>query len=377
MPEEIYKEEKIFTQHDVENKQLKEENEKLRKEENEKLRKEENEKLRKENEQLRKNNVVKDAEIKESIEKPKEIKSPEEDKNTTDSYPNWFDKNKFKNILAITDSNKFNYRQKIGEFRYTEIKDLVNNIRNNTISEIFAKKDLNTLNEIKNAEIIKYKKRTPGHKELLNLFNDLLDIILTDKTLESESQEDKNKNENEKVESRKEENENENKDENEDEDYDDDETMSQNKKNPEIIKEKNDILDEIIDKSKSFEEQIKLLEKRKDPKGFWPYDGFGDRELRSKYFKIKLADMLKIIDKKLFETIFDHTLEKLANELINTTNKEENQIIVNNINKNKDKLYEQDDFSDWVIQPNDQRINIIDVIDLILNFNESIQLDLV
>ena len=47
MPEEIYKEEKIFTQHDVENKQLKEENEKLRKEENEKLRNEENDKLRK------------------------------------------------------------------------------------------------------------------------------------------------------------------------------------------------------------------------------------------------------------------------------------------------------------------------------------------
>ena len=71
---------------------------------------------------------------------------------------------------------------------------MVNNIRNNTISEIDAKKDLNTLNEIKNAEIIKYKKRTPGHKELLNLFNDLLDIILTDKT-ESERQEDENKNE--------------------------------------------------------------------------------------------------------------------------------------------------------------------------------------
>ena len=47
MSEEIFKEEKIITQHDVENKQLKEENEKLRKEENEKLRKEENEKLRK------------------------------------------------------------------------------------------------------------------------------------------------------------------------------------------------------------------------------------------------------------------------------------------------------------------------------------------
>ena len=78
MSEELFKQENIFTQHDVQNKQLKEENEKLRKEENEKLRKEENEKLKKENEQLRieneqlrKNNV--DAKIKESIGKLIEI----------------------------------------------------------------------------------------------------------------------------------------------------------------------------------------------------------------------------------------------------------------------------------------------------------------
>ena len=103
------------------------------------------------------------------------------------------------------------------KFKYDNIKDLVNNIRNNTISEIDAKKDLNALNEIKNVEIIKYKKRTPGHKKLLNLFNDLSDIILTDKTLESESQE----NLNEKVESRKEENEKveSRTEENKDEDY--------------------------------------------------------------------------------------------------------------------------------------------------------------
>ena len=122
---------------------------------------------------------------------------------------------------------------------------MVNNIRNNTISEIDAKKDLNKLNEIKNVEIIKYKKRTPGHKKLLNLFNDLSDIILTDKTLESESQE----NENEKVGSREEDNENENgdyKNENEDEykienddeiikillnSYEHAETVDQNEKN--------------------------------------------------------------------------------------------------------------------------------------------------
>ena len=81
---------------------------------------------------------------------------------------------------------------------------MVNNIRNSTISEIDARKGLNTLNKIKKNAEIKYKRLTPKDKELPNLFNDLLDIILTDKT-ESEIQEDKNKNE--KVESRKEENE--------------------------------------------------------------------------------------------------------------------------------------------------------------------------
>ena len=61
---------------------------------------------------------------------------------------------------------------------------------------------------------------------------------------------------------------NENKNEN-----DDDETMSQN----EIIKELNDVLDKIIDKSESFEEPIKLLEKWEDLKGFWPYKDHGDK----------------------------------------------------------------------------------------------------
>ena len=31
--------------------------------------------------------------------------------------------------------------------------------------------------------MIKYKKRNPKQKQLLNLFNNLLDVILTDKTL--------------------------------------------------------------------------------------------------------------------------------------------------------------------------------------------------
>ena len=130
----------------------------------------------------------------------------------TDSYPNWFNKNKFKNFLAIIDSNKFNYKHKISEFKYFEIKDSVNNIKNNRISEIFPKKGLNALNELKNAEIIKYKKRTPGQKELLNSFNDFSDTILADKTLKSENKEHNNlmssKDENENVNENENENEN-------------------------------------------------------------------------------------------------------------------------------------------------------------------------
>ena len=93
------------------------------------------------------------------------------------------------------------------------------------------------------------------------------------------------------------------------------------------------------DKSKSFEEQIKSLKKLKLLKGYWPYNDYGDKELKSKYFKIELADMSNEIDEKLFEQLFGHTLIKLADKRINTTNTKENQIIVKNINKNKEKLY--------------------------------------
>ena len=65
---------------------------------------------------------------------------------------------------------------------------MVNDIKDNTISKIDAKKCLNTLNKIKNAEI-KYNRVIPGQKELLNFFKDLSDIILTDKTLMSSKNE--------------------------------------------------------------------------------------------------------------------------------------------------------------------------------------------
>ena len=77
------------------------------------------------------------------------------------------------------------------------------------------------------------------------------------------------------------------------------------------------------------------------------------------------------IDEKLFEQIFGHTLIKLADKLINKTNKKRNQIIVKNIKKNKDNIFEKYYFDDWVIESSDQRINLKEAIDLILDFNEN------
>ena len=45
----------------------------------------------------------------------------------------------FKYILAITESNKFSHKNKRDHFEYIDIKELVNNIRNDTINEISAK----------------------------------------------------------------------------------------------------------------------------------------------------------------------------------------------------------------------------------------------
>ena len=46
---------------------------------------------------------------------------------------------------------KFKYKSFLTkiEFKYIDIKDLINNIKNNTISETDAKKSLNALNKIK------------------------------------------------------------------------------------------------------------------------------------------------------------------------------------------------------------------------------------
>ena len=114
------------------------------------------------------------------------------------------------------------------------------------------------------------------------------------------------------------------------------EAMNQNEKNI-IINKLNDHSDKIIDKSKSFEDQIESLEKVENLEEYYFINDFDDKELKFKIFKLKLAHLSNEIDEDLFEQIFDHKFETLANKLINTTNKEENQIIVKNIDKNEKK----------------------------------------
>ena len=71
--------------------------------------------------------------------------SPKNNENTT----NWYDKNKFNEILTTIDSNNFNHKNIIGKFKFNDINNLINNIKNNTISETDTKKKINELNEIK------------------------------------------------------------------------------------------------------------------------------------------------------------------------------------------------------------------------------------
>ena len=67
-----------------------------------------------------------------------------------------------------------------------------------------------------------------------------------------------------------------------------DETMSQNE-----IKKLNDHFDKMIDKSKSFEDQIKSLKKVENLDEYYCINYFDYKELKSKIFKLKLAHLAK------------------------------------------------------------------------------------
>ena len=108
------------------------------------------------------------------------------------------------------------------------------------------------------------------------------------------------------------------------------------------IKQLNDWF-KTIDQTKALEEQIEILKTKGFLDQYW-YVGcyHGDKELNYKIFKAKAAYLLNDLDEQLFEKIFGYTFAALVDKLINTTSKEENQIIIDDIENNRGKVFEQD-----------------------------------
>ena len=115
---------------------------------------------------------------------------------------------------------------------------MINNIKNNTISEALAKQKLDALSKIKNTEI-KNKRLINGQKILLNLFDDLVKAIFNNNNNNRTENKNDNVSLNESV--------NDN-DVNDDDDY-------------YIIKQLNNYF-KTIDETKSLKEQIETLKKK-------------------------------------------------------------------------------------------------------------------
>ena len=164
-----------------------------------------------------------------------------------------------------------------------------------------------------------------SQQKLLILFDDLKTIFNKSKNSNNNESDSNNKNENE----NKNENKNENESKNENENENDDEQCYE-------IKQLN-IWFKTIDKIKSFKEQI--LKTKYFLDGYWHVGCYHcDKELNYKIFKAKAAHLPNDLDKKLFEKIFGYTFAALVEKLINTIDKEENEIIIDDIGKKERKF---------------------------------------
>ena len=127
----------------------------------------------------------------------------------------------------------------------------------------------------------------------------------------------------------------------------------------------------------SFEDQIDILKQIPWLNDYWNMNYYEDnKQTNLRLFKLKFAHVFNDVDDNLFKEIFGLTSVKLAHRLINTTSKEENQMLINDIEKNKDKFFKQDEYSKFVIQPPWKRGDLLDTVKVILKFNETIQLNM-
>ena len=64
-------------------------------------------------------------------------------KEVNSNTTSWYDTDKFNEILAAIDNNNFNHKNKVGKLKFNDINDLINSIKNSTISEADAKNKIN------------------------------------------------------------------------------------------------------------------------------------------------------------------------------------------------------------------------------------------
>ena len=131
---------------------------------------------------------------------------------------------------------------------------------------------------------------------------------------------------------------------NEDNNVNENENVNEKEQNYQIEKINNNF--KKIDETKSFKDQIDILKEIPDLNDYWYIEYYEDnKDINLRLFKLKFAYVFNDVDDNLFKEIFGFTSVNLVGKLINTTSKEDNQMLIDLIETNKDKIFEQDEYS--------------------------------
>ena len=129
-----------------------------------------------------------------------------------------------------------------------------------------------------------------------------------------------------------------------------------------------------IDETKSFKDQIDVFKKIPDLNDYWYIKYYEDnKDINLRLFKLKFAHIFNDVDDNLFKEIFGFKSVELADKLINVTSKEDNQLLIDHIEIKKDNIFEQDEYSQYVIQRPHKRDDLPDTFKAIQQFNQTIQ----
>ena len=128
-----------------------------------------------------------------------------------------------------------------------------------------------------------------------------------------------------------------------------------------------------IDQTKSLEEQIEILKTKDFLNECWRVRYYNDnKELNYKLLKAKAAYLLNDLDKHLFEKILGFKFTILAEKLINTVDKKEENQIIDDIKSNNDKISTNYRYDTDVIR---QSADLLDAVEIILEINEILKSD--